>query len=651
MRGVFVGQSLRDKRTFVITRCALAALALSVAASPTNAQSSENGLLDLVPRFDTTDQNNVDVVGATYRLSENLVAGDKGPALSLSIASPNLVGSSPQTLGMLIYFGLTSNAAFTQTGWYEFASAVRLPNQAPKFDSSPPRVTVQPDGSWLYTPLDAKKPTKLIENAARTQFSFSGSDGTTALLESATLGGPLAFFGDIYPIAVATSVTFPSGEIWSYNNNSASYLASGVGTINIRRVKTIVSSRGYVLQFDYESDASNNLANLAARESWYSIVKVTRYNKAQYTCNEPALTSCAAVFNHPDKVTLAYDRTSGGKVTITKPNGEVVRLLFSNNLFANPVIALSKIERGTDPSATIDIQYLQNVDQDTGSETRWLSSITQDGRTWSYSTNSVGPYEYQTSVFRPDQGVAQFRYSSSGLVYQKIDPASRMTQYNFAVATTGAPNYYAAIPSGQIEPEGNDVTASFDPRGNAIEVRWKAKVGSGLTDRTVTATFPATCTDATLKVCNKPLMLVDERGNQTDYTYDAAHGGALTESGPAINGVRPQKRFLYTARFPRWKNSAGTVVNAPTPIYVLTEEQHCKSTAASGNGCAGGAADLVRTTYDYGPTTGAAATNNLLVRGQVVDDGGLALRICYTYDQAGRKISERQPASNQTTCP
>ena len=81
----------------------------------------------------------------------------------------------------------------------------------------------------------------------------------------------------------------------------------------------------------------------------------------------------------------------------------------------------------------------------------------------------------------------------------------------------------------------------------------------------------------------------------------------------------------------------------------MTEESLCKTGAphSSGTGCAL-AGDEVRTTYDYGPNSGP---NNLLIRGKVVDSGGLALRTCYGYDTDGRKISETTPNANLTSCP
>ncbi|WP_204326407.1 hypothetical protein, partial [Stenotrophomonas maltophilia] len=63
---------------------------------------------------------------------------------------------------------------------------------------------------------------------------------------------------------------------------------------------------------------------------------------------------------------------------------------------------------------------------------------------------------------------------------------------------------------------------------------------------TTTVGLASSCTVPTYRVCNKPNYIRDPKGNQTDFTYDPAHGGILTETLPADdNGVRPQKRYTY----------------------------------------------------------------------------------------------------------
>jgi hypothetical protein len=206
--------------------------------------------------------------------------------------------------------------------------------------------------------------------------------------------------------------------------------------------------------------------------------------------------------------------------------------------------------------------------------------------------------------------------------------------------------------------DGRDITITRDYAGNAKVVVENPKPGGGASAITRTQTFPSMnlfanpniCQGASEKLCDKPTAQVDGRGNQTDYTYDAAHGGVLTMTLPAgANGIRPQTRYEYTQRYALVKNSGGSYVQASSPIWVKTRERFCKTTAASGQTCAGGSTDEVITDYDYGPTSGAA--NNLLLRGVAVTADGVTRRSCYGYDANGRKISETQPMASLSVCP
>ena len=204
-------------------------------------------------------------------------------------------------------------------------------------------------------------------------------------------------------------------------------------------------------------------------------------------------------------------------------------------------------------------------------------------------------------------------------------------------------------------PAGNSTVYNRDAFQNLMSRVTMPLPGVSLTPLTVTQTFPQVydatalgngCNAASRKFCTKPITRVDERGNQTDFTYATEHGGILTETAPAVNGIRPQTRYTYAQRYAWVKNSSGAFVPAVSAIWVLTQKSYCKAGAASGAGCAV-AGDEVRTTYDYGPDSGP---NNLLLRGQVDDAGGLNLRTCYGYDWLGRKISETSPRAGLAVC-
>ncbi len=219
--------------------------------------------------------------------------------------------------------------------------------------------------------------------------------------------------------------------------------------------------------------------------------------------------------------------------------------------------------------------------------------------------------------------------------------------------------YDTTSPSNRLQkltyPEGDYKTYGYDSRGNITAVIKYPKVGSPLSaigayaDYDINCTFPAKC--------NKPNWTRDFMGYQTDYTYDTTygHGGLLTQTSPADSrGIRPQKRISYVQRSAWFKNASGAYV-AGSPIWLVDKESYCVSTAAaaSGVGCAGGAADEVVTQYDYGPNSGP---NNLFLRGVAVtaanESGGITThRTCYAYDVLGNKISETTANAGLTSCP
>lgn len=200
-------------------------------------------------------------------------------------------------------------------------------------------------------------------------------------------------------------------------------------------------------------------------------------------------------------------------------------------------------------------------------------------------------------------------------------------------------------------PEGNNLLIQRDLLGNALTITSNPKPGSGEQPIVTSQTFPYLSLFYTTQcvLCTKPITRTDALGNVTDYTYDPVHGGVLTEILPTVNGVRPQTRTAYVQRQAMVRDAAGNIVASGAPIWLLAQTATCRTGAASGNGCAI-AGDETITTYDYGPTSGP---NNLLLRGVVVDAGGLNLRTFYSYDWQGNRISTTAPegTTGWASCP
>src|SRR3546814_14784049 len=110
-------------------------------------------------------------------------------------------------------------------------------------------------------------------------------------------------------------------------------------------------------------------------------------------------------------------------------------------------------------------------------------------------------------------------------------------------------------------------------RSKGTEERHVAKSGSGLAAIVKTASYDATCSNP--KKCNKPNYTIDERGNRTDYTYDATNGEVTRIQLPAATsgGTRPEIRYAYTQYYAPIRTSSGTLVNTGDPFYRVLQNQ------------------------------------------------------------------------------
>jgi YD repeat-containing protein len=170
-------------------------------------------------------------------------------------------------------------------------------------------------------------------------------------------------------------------------------------------------------------------------------------------------------------------------------------------------------------------------------------------------------------------------------------------------------------------PEGNYVQYSYDSRGNVTERRAVAKSGTGLPDIVTSATFDTTCADP--ETCNRMNSSTDARGNVTNYTYDAAHGGVLTVTGPAPGGSgdRPQTRYAYT------------LTNGE---YRLTGVSVC---------AAGTAPSCVGTASETRATIAYDANGNVTSRTVADGAGTLSAAQAMTYDALGNLLTVDGPVS------
>jgi RHS repeat-associated protein len=266
-------------------------------------------------------------------------------------------------------------------------------------------------------------------------------------------------------------------------------------------------------------------------------------------------------------------------------------------------------------------------------------------------------------VFPCAQVMVDFQTDNPAYAYQQT-PAPVMiaaeggaTSFDFCSAAAMAgldyrENYRCVVePVAQsiTDPEGIKTYLKYDGNQNVVEAKRYPKPGVLNPDGSVPAPIVTSAVYVTTlgsKAVNKPLSMTDARGFASTWTYAPEHGGVLTETGPAVNGVTPQKRYSYVQRYARLADGSA----AGPPVWLLDRMSTCRTGNPSGAGCALGTADEVLTTYDYGAD---AASNNLFLRGQAATADGTTLRTCYAYDGRGRKISETSPngTAGLSACP
>lgn len=262
---------------------------------------------------------------------------------------------------------------------------------------------------------------------------------------------------------------------------------------------------------------------------------------------------------------------------------------------------------------------------------------TPDGAVWSFSVSGKDPEDVQLPGEPPAMSFGSYT-GPEGIAVNAQFGAGLLDYYVQNGRTTSL-QWDGVDLVGLTHPEGNSVGYTYRA-GQTVSTGWGAKPGSGLATIATSMGFAeqSHCPTLPRKICNKPIWSEDYKGNRTDFTYEAAHGGVRTETGPAVGGVRPQVRYEYAPRR-AWISSGGGYAPEAVSIYLPSRKAFCATGAASGWGCAL-PGDEVVTTYDYGPDSGPS---NLLLRSETVTAGGVARRTCYGYDWQGNKISTTRP--------
>ncbi|WP_439538922.1 hypothetical protein [Sphingomonas sp.] len=445
----------------------------------------------------------------------------------------------------------------------------------------------------------------LTKSGADGPYIFAGRDGSIINFDAIALSD--CAIGNC--IARASKVTRPNGLVTQFFYDTSS-----------KKLRLVATNRGFGMGIEYNTEGKISrvcAVNVSQVYASSSAPCPSGVPSATYSYGKDPVTYVDWwTFTDANGKTTTYTKGGDGSIgTIKGPGSTVNDLTVAYHVPSGRVASLTYAD-GTSTS------YLYaNMEAD---------PLNEIGNIWTDVTDPSGKTTRHVTGRAPFPGAI-------------IDPLNRTSSIGYK------PEWPRPLVVRRTSPEGDYILYTHDTRENVTETRVVAKPGSGQADIVSSATFPTPCTN--LVVCDLPLSTTDPRGNTSDFTYSATHGGVLTATGPAVGGIRPQKRYAYVQRYAWIKTSGGGYSQAATPVWLLSEERSCRTTATVGNACAGGAADEVVITYDYGPDAGP---NNLLLRGTVVtatDDGvTTSLRTCYGYDARGDKIWETAPRAGLTSC-
>jgi len=509
---------------------------------------------------------------------------------------------------------------------------------------------------------------------ASTVYTYTGDDGTIIIFRPIG-GADCIITPGSAACAAASSITRPDGTAYTL-----SYASTGNYNGNYARLSKVESSRGYALVLE-GGTGWNGTGSLISKACVYNLALAP----APGNCASGSLASATYVYSGlrlssvtgPDGATSNFGYSAppgtGYQMQFYKPGASTPWLtntvgVSTNNEEGVPVESVSaqNFADGRSytytydwaPANSILVSYTSIVG---GSYTDNLGNTTSVKYGFPFLPGK-GPGDNVPCTQFPCQDESPDQFP---LVYQQTpgpeaitDALGRITTFDYCdpLAQIYLPSYYAnrcvvGMLQSFTEPSGIRTELTYTNFRYPTQVRQVAKPGSGLPDIVKAATYD--CSQP--RICGKPTSITDGRGNVTNYTYKPENGEVLTASLPAdVNGIRPVKRYAYAQRYAWISNGAGGYVQAAGPVWLLSEERSCRATATVGNACAGGAADEVIVSYDYGPNTGAVG-NNLLLRGKTVtaqDTDGVirSLRTCYGYDRDGNKIWETSPRAGLAAC-
>lgn len=468
----------------------------------------------------------------------------------------------------------------------------------------------------VFTPASNTGATLTQSGSTFTFTSASGAVGTYSTVWS----------GATSPYAANNAVLIthrqPSGETLTYHWDGVTYcshrdLLTGDCLVysNATRVEAVTNNRGYMIKFIYASD---NPPEPPANMGWLRRTEAIGINLAVDYCN-PGLNACTGLTQDWPRVTYQLDVLGGGIEGVTDQSGRTTSYTYSSGL--------SGIEYPGSTSDDVAVTYTSGR----------VASVAVAGSTWTYAYSDSGSTRTVTTTNpgSPASTTEAVSNQTTGRLTSFQNELGDVTSYQYdgQRRLTRATN-----------PEGNYTQYAYDGRGNVITVTHVAKAGSGLANIVVSAAYPSSCSNPL--TCNQPTSITDARGNTTDFTYDAGHGGVLTitEPAPTTGAARPQTRFTYWTTRAWYHTAPGTISSAPTEVTLPRETRAC----VSGSSCTDAANEVVATIF-YGSGGTTSPTNRLPTSiNQRSGTSSVSASVGLTYTPNGDIASVDGPLSGTT---
>lgn len=477
-------------------------------------------------------------------------------------------------------------------------------------------------GTTVFFPtdtIDAYKGQLRLVNSA---YEYTDSSGTVYLFNPAVqVAGVLAASYSPYSQRIA-SITYPDGRVRSF-----SYVNG--------QLKLVSDTSGYAVVFDY---GANGLISAACG-----------FNQSQ-TYVTSGLTCAGA----PLKATYSYatDPTTSMLYlqSFTDPLNQITNYSYQA-LGVNNLLMSCVKPPGYASCKLANVWASHGVTQTLADQSVWSAAASAGIKGTDTDNGGIPDGNVNASFSGPNQNTS-FVFTGTS-PYSMTDANNQTTQYSFTGGNTmeneaaGYPDVHVgSILESITLPEGNEyLLESNGPFLLPTKETWKAKPGSGPADVVVQYGYGS----GTIQQTVHPIWVKDANNNQTDYTY-ATHGGQLSEMKPApsAGAARPLKLTTWVQKYAYVKNSAGALVPAAAPIWVISTETECQTVAGSSSTVCDSTAPQKVTSYQYGAD---GTANNLNVRGIAVAADGSTRRTCYTYDNYGNKISQTQPRASLSVCP